>query len=603
MATGICSNGTKGTARKRERVLLSTGLLMASWAFAGPLARAEILYEKDGVQLRGTARIITYNAAVCRVREENHTEAEYEAIKGNDGQPLHVWQLDYSAHNGTGKALSYLRADFEIESEHPPCTNWTGEGPGGGVAGGPYSDLVFWGGHTKTLSAPSGMYPRETLQGVLYLAVFHTDRSSFERWSTDFTFGQPDKAAPSRNPGAPSETAGAAREPAPPSGGPGPSASGQLPPEMMLDEYLLEVEMLVGEEDHQGALRAMDRILALRKEHGLDLPEEFPFLYAQSALGAGSYQAAIDAATQYVTKAGRGGKHYREALALRVKSRRGLREPAVTGAGSAAVAPGADAAGRQRVQPQARERLPFEPEMVEIPGGSFRMGCVSGQNCDDDEHPVHTVRVGRFELSKYEVTFEQYDRFTAATDRKLADDEGWGRGCRPVMNVSWEDAVAYVRWLSGQTGERYRLPSEAEWEYAARAGSVTAYHFGNDESQLCQYGNHADTSTDWSWRNQSCSDGVGNQTAMVGRYQANGFGLYDMHGNVWEWVQDCWNESYRGAPADGSAWQSGDCSRRVLRGGSWSDNPRDLRSASRGRFTASGRVRYSGFRVARTITP
>ena len=132
----LCSNGTKGTARKRERVLLSTGLLMASWVFAGPLARAEVLYQKDGVQLRGTARIITYDAAVCRVREENHTEAEYEAIKGNDGQPLHVWQLDYSAHNGTGKALSYLRADFEIESEHPPCTNWTGEGPGGGVAGG-----------------------------------------------------------------------------------------------------------------------------------------------------------------------------------------------------------------------------------------------------------------------------------------------------------------------------------------------------------------------------------------------------------------------------------------------------------------------------------
>ena len=599
MATGICSNGTKGTARERERFLLFTGLLMASWVFAGPLARAEVLYQKDGVQLRGTARIITYNAAVCRVREENHTEAEYEAIKGNDGQPLHVWQLDYSAHNGTGKALSYLRADFEIESEHPPCTNWTGEGPGGGVAGGPYSDLVFWGGHTKTLSAPSGMYPRETLQGVLYLAVFHTDRSSFERWSTHFTFGQPDKAAPSRNPGAPSETAGATREPVPPSGGPGPSAAGQLPPEMMLDEYLLEVEMLVGEKDHQGALRAMDRILALRKKHGLDLPEEFPFLYAQSALAAGSYQAAIDAATQYVTKVGRGGKHYREALALRVKSRRGLREPAVTGAGSAAVtpdaarrgAPGADAAGRQRVQPQARERLPFEPEMVVIPGGSFRMGCVSGQNCDEDEHPVHTVRVESFELSKYEVTFEEYDRFTAATGRNPAGDSGWGRGRRPVIRVSWEDAVAYVRWLSGQTGERYRLPSEAEWEYAARAGSVTAYSWGNEIG-----------------RNRANCDGCGSQwdnrqTAPVGSFGPNGWGLHDMHGNVWEWAQDCWNDSYRGAPSDGSAWERGECPRRVLRGGSWYFNPGALRSALRGRGPSSVRNREVGFPVARTVTP
>ena len=199
------------------------------------------------------------------------------------------------------------------------------------------------------------------------------------------------------------------------------------------------------------------------------------------------------------------------------------------------------------------------------------MGCVSGRDCYDDEHPVHTVRVERFELSKYEVTFEEYDRFTSATGRARTSEEGWGRGRRPVINVSWEDAVAYTRWLSEQTGERYRLPSEAEWEYAARAGAETKYHFGNDESRLCQYGNHADTSMDYGRRNQTCSDGVGKKTAMVGRYEPNRFGLYDMHGNVWEWVQDCWNESYRGAPADGSAWERGDCSQRVLRGGSWGD--------------------------------
>ena len=164
------------------------------------------------------------------------------------------------------------------------------------------------------------------------------------------------------------------------------------------------------------------------------------------------------------------------------------------------------------------------------------MGCVSGQNCADDEHPVHTVRVESFELSKYEVKFEEYDRFTAATGRNPAGDSGWGRGRRPVIRVSWEDAVAYTRWLSEQTGERYRLPSEAEWEYAARAGSVTKYSWGNEIGH-----------------SRANCDGCGSQwddrqTAPVGSFGPNGWGLHDMHGNVWEWVQDCWNGSYRRSP-------------------------------------------------------
>ena len=245
-----------------------------------------------------------------------------------------------------------------------------------------------------------------------------------------------------------------------------------------------------------------------------------------------------------------------------------------------------------RSSPYDRSKVdPIRPEMVVIPGGSFRMGCVSGQDCFDREHPVHTVRVESFELSRYEVTFEEYDRFTAATGRNPAGDSDWGRGRRPVIDVSWEDAVAYVRWLSGQTGEQYRLPSEAEWEYAARAGSVTAYSWGNEIG-----------------RNRANCTGCGSQwdtgqTAPVGSFGPNGWGLHDMHGNVWEWVQDCWNGSYAGAPSDGSAWQSGDCSWRVLRGGSWGIYPRRLRSADRdGDSTASRRGGF-GFRVARTITP
>ena len=229
--------------------------------------------------------------------------------------------------------------------------------------------------------------------------------------------------------------------------------------------------------------------------------------------------------------------------------------------------------------------------MVVIPAGRFRMGCVSGRDCRDREHPVHEVRVETFELSKYEVTFEEYDRFTAATGRDRSGDDGWGRGRRPVIRVSWEDAVAYTKWLSEQTGERYRLPTEAEWEYAARAGSVTAYSWGNEIGS-----------------NRANCDGCGSQwdnrqTAPVGLFSPNGWGLHDLHGNVWEWVQDCRNESYRGAPVDGSAWESGDCSQRVLRGGSWYSSPWFLRSAVRSRDGTSSRGDDIGFRVARTITP
>jgi formylglycine-generating enzyme required for sulfatase activity len=209
------------------------------------------------------------------------------------------------------------------------------------------------------------------------------------------------------------------------------------------------------------------------------------------------------------------------------------------------------------------------------------------------------VTVKSFALGKTEVTFAEYDVFARATNLSLPHDQGWGRGLRPVINVNWEDATAYVKWLSNKTGKSYRLPSESEWEYAARAGSTTKYSFGNSERDLCRYANHADTSTDYDWRNQSCSDGVGKQTAPVGSYEANDFGLLDMHGNVWEWTQDCWNESYAGAPSDGSAWSRGDCGPLVLRGGSWLDS--HLRSASRGGSPASSRFYSGGFRVAQDL--
>ncbi|MDE0244681.1 MAG: formylglycine-generating enzyme family protein [Gammaproteobacteria bacterium] len=273
------------------------------------------------------------------------------------------------------------------------------------------------------------------------------------------------------------------------------------------------------------------------------------------------------------------------------------------------------AAPRVSVTPSARA-APFQPgstfvdalasggsgpEMVVIPAGRFRMGCVTRSGCFRDERPVHRVFFDDpIAVSRYAITFEDYDRFAGAN---RPGDEGWGRGRRPVINVSWEQAVRYAQWLSRETGESYRLLSEAEWEYAARAGSERKYHFGNDSTQLCQYANHADADTDYEWRNRYCSDGVGKKTAVVGSYAPNAFGLYDMHGNAWEWVQDCWNDHYRRAPRDGAARLEGDCSMRVLRGGAFGYEPGSLRAAFRTAIPRGTRSNDIGFRVARTLTP
>ena len=239
------------------------------------------------------------------------------------------------------------------------------------------------------------------------------------------------------------------------------------------------------------------------------------------------------------------------------------------------------------------------PEMVVLPAGRFMMGSPEDEEGRfDSEGPQRLVEIGyRFAVSKYEVTWDEWEACVAdggcdsAGPQGAGGDNGWGKGSRPVNAVDWNDAQAYARWLSGKTGHSYRLLSEAEWEYAARAGTTTRYSWG-DQDPTCSRG--ARNGAHFS----SCSS---DRTEPVGYSAANAFGLHDMHGNVYEWTQDCWNNSYTNAPLTGAAWESGDCSRRVLRGGSWYDIPQYLRSAYRIRLNSDFRYSAFGFRLARTL--
>ena len=232
----------------------------------------------------------------------------------------------------------------------------------------------------------------------------------------------------------------------------------------------------------------------------------------------------------------------------------------------------------------------LEAGMVRIPAGKFRMGDIQSGGFSN-EKPVHRVSVDTFWLGKSEVTFDQWDACVFAGGCSHSpDDAELGRGSHPVMNVSWEDITEqFIPWLNKTTGKRYRLPTEAEWEYAARAGSDTKYSWGNSIDNNRANCDGCDSRWDDS------------KTAPIASFAANSFGLYDMHGNLREWTQDCWNGSYKGAPSNGLAWLSGDCDRRVLRGGSWFDSPNDLRSANRVRNTTDSRLNRYGFRLARTL--
>lgn len=240
---------------------------------------------------------------------------------------------------------------------------------------------------------------------------------------------------------------------------------------------------------------------------------------------------------------------------------------------------------------------PF-PLLVDIPKGRFEMGSNDGE---DSEKPVHTVTIDyAFKIGQYEVTFEEYDYYLWSMRQrgfnsleKLAD-VGWGREKRPVINVNWNEAQGYVQWLTQTNPEGLvcRLPSEAEWEYAARAGTTTKFYWGDEPNRA--YANYGQ---------EECCDGLAEgvdewvNTAPVDSFKPNAWGLYDMSGNVHEWIQDTWHSDYTGAPTDGSAWETGEFTRRVFRGGSWYSPSNVLRSSTRGHISVNYRNDSFGFRI------
>ena len=291
----------------------------------------------------------------------------------------------------------------------------------------------------------------------------------------------------------------------------------ELPPEIQADRLLVRAEREARDGDNWSAVESLDSALALYEEHGIAVPSDFWFRYGDVSHRAGLHAAAVEAVARYLTEAGRDGDRYDAALRL-------------LDAAEAALAAEREAAARAEAEAVAKTAAlqAAVSDMAVIPAGTFRMGCAVEDDALTTEYicrsaqPVREVRVPAFAISKYEVTFAQWDACAAdRVCRHIAKDEGFGRGRRPAINVSWRDTQDYVAWLSGKTGETYRLPTEAEWEYAARAGTTTAYHWGDDIG----IGNA---------RCGAC-EGEGvyiDRTAHVGSFAPNAFGLHDMHGNV-----------------------------------------------------------------------
>ena len=543
-------------------------------ALLGSPASAEILYDREGIQVQGTARIVSRNAATCNVLEEKYSPEEYQKMKANQGRPLHVWQLDISAHNLTGKPLDFLSATFNIESPWPPCTNWSGEGPGGGPSGD-FVDAegrpqpVSWAGALKVLSMPYGMRVGQVERDTVFLAVFHEDRPVFKNWSVDYTFAR------QRSQGQQAPAAPQSRENPPRAA---PRQRVELPPEILADKYLRQAEQLVGEKDYPGARQALEKLLALQQEHGIEPDPEDHFRYARIWSEAGAPERAMEEAVRYLQIRGREAEHYEEALDL-INRAEGEQARGESGAprGARPVSSGI----------RVGETVVFDGmEFVGIPPGEFLMGSTS-RHARNNEQPVTRVRISQgFYLGKTEVTQAEWQ---AVMGNNPSNFENCGR-C-PVEQVSWEDVQVFMGRLNARAGgERYRLPTDAEWEYAARAGTTTDTYAGDVTEPL---GNDSVVNR-IAW--YGANSGI--RTHPVGQKAPNGFGLHDMLGNVWEWVGDWYGDYPGGAVTDPTGPGSG--SIRVDRGGSWADNAGVCRSAFRNGYSPGNGSINLGFRLLRT---
>ena len=378
----------------------------------------------------------------------------------------------------------------------------------------------------------------------------------------------------------------------------GPAMALDLPPDVRADQYLLEATEALEQGDPKTAIRAFEKIEALDTEP----PVEFLFFYGKLLVEHGTTVEDVrkgeSLLKQFVINVEKTSEHYRPTLKLLSVAKRKIEaaerqriEAAKREAEARLRAEAkrlAEEAERQRLA-RLKELLPsllksLKQQMVVVPGGTFTMGCTEEQsNCFISEKPAHQVQVNSFSISKHEVTQELWD---AVMGKNPSFFEYCAR-C-PVEWVSWNDIQVFLEKLNAVTGEQYRLPTEAEWEYAARGGQ---------QSRGYQYAGSDDPdAVSWYMENS------GEKTHPVGQKAANELGLYDMSGNVWEWVEDCWHWNYEGAPMDGSAWVSRD-RYRVLRGGSWSHDPGLLRSAYRFWINPGDRSNSGGFRVARTLTP
>ena len=321
----------------------------------------------------------------------------------------------------------------------------------------------------------------------------------------------------------------------------------QLPPEVQADMYLLRAEEQLQEQDFAAAKETMDLILELQQEHDLLLPAEFFFRYGQVSESVGDFDTAAEHVTRYLTEAGRDGEHYIEALRL------------------------LNAVEEER----HREALVAGMEFVWIPPGEFLMGSTSAE-ADSDEQPLMQVRVSQgFWLGKYEVTQEEWEAVMGSNPSRFSD---CGGNC-PVENVSWEDVREFLRRVNGRGEQRYRLPTEAEWEYAARAGT-TGDRYGDLDAIAWWDGNS------------------GGRTHPVGQKLPNRFGLQDMLGNVWEWVHDWYGDYPSGSATDPQGPVSG--SFRVFRGGSWNSGATSVRGPYRFVNGRGYRITALGFRLLRT---